>query len=55
MEGPDYLICINCETPCYSFEWRQGALVEIMCLACGSEETDEFTTAEEFEAMASLG
>ncbi|MEM6792972.1 MAG: hypothetical protein AAF725_03270 [Acidobacteriota bacterium] len=52
MQEPEYLICINCETPCYTFEWRVK-LVEAMCLACGNEDLDEFVTEEDFEAITS--
>ncbi len=51
MDAPEYLICINCETPCYTFEWQNGRLVEAECQACGDDEPDEFVTEEEFEAM----
>ena len=40
--SPDYLICLECETPCYSFEWQDGKLSEILCLACGNDEPDQF-------------
>lgn len=55
MDEPEYLICLECETPCYVFEYRDGALVSAQCLACGSDEPDEFMTEEEFEAMTSSG
>ncbi len=51
MEAPEYLICINCETACYTFEWADGKVVEAQCLVCGDEDPDEFITEEEFEAM----
>ena len=53
MEQPEYLICINCETPCYTFEWQDNQVAEAMCMACGDDEPDGFTTEEEFEAMTS--
>ena len=53
MEQPDYLICINCETPCYTFEWNNGQLSEAMCMVCGVDEIEDFTTEEDFEAMMS--
>lgn len=55
MESPDYLICINCESPCYVFEWRDEAPTEALCTVCGNDEIDEFTTVEDFEAMVSRG
>lgn len=48
---PDYLICIECETPCYEFEWADGQLIEVMCLACGNEDVDTFATQEDLDAM----
>ena len=55
MSEPEYLICIQCETPCYTFEWNDSELSEAMCMACGNDEIDDFTTDEEFEAMMSGG
>ncbi len=51
MDEPEYLVCINCETPCYTFEWAGNQATEVMCMACGADEPDEFSTEEEFEAM----
>lgn len=53
MEAPEYVICIGCETPCYTFEWQDGRVEEAECLTCGADDPDEFTTEEEFEAMTS--
>lgn len=55
MSAPEYLICLNCETPCYSFEWQDDQLAEALCLICGSDDTDEFVTEEDFEAITSSG
>ena len=51
MDEPEYLICINCETPCYTFEWQEIRATDVLCTVCGADEPDEFTTEEEFEAM----
>jgi len=51
MSAPEYLICLNCDTPCYVFEWAEGKLLEAICDACGNEETDQFATEEDLEAM----
>ena len=53
MDEPDFLICINCETPCYIFEFKDGRITEAFCQACGADETDNFMTQEEFEALES--
>ena len=52
-EEPEFLRCINCETPCYTFEWVEGEIKEAFCLACGTEDPDEFMTDEDFEALES--
>lgn len=50
--APDYMICVDCETPCYVFEWKDGVVVEALCEACGNDDPDEFLTEDEFEALA---
>ena len=42
MATPDYLICLDCETPCYDFEWHRDTLQEILCAICGNEDPDRF-------------
>lgn len=51
MDSPEYVICLNCETPCYIFEWSDGKLTEVVCDTCGEDDPDTFATEEEFEAM----
>ncbi|MCP4203317.1 MAG: hypothetical protein GY769_15450 [bacterium] len=53
MSEPDFLVCLNCETPCYTFEWAEGKLVEILCTVCGNEEPDEFATEDDLDTMGS--
>lgn len=53
MSEPEYLICLNCETPCYNFEWVEGKLGEVLCTTCGNEEPDEFATEEDLDALES--
>ena len=48
--SPDYLVCLECEAPCYNFEWDRGKLREIQCLVCGNEAIEGFSTAEDLEA-----
>lgn len=55
MAAPDYLICLNCETPCYVFEWKDGACTEALCTACGNDEPDQFVTEEDFDAIVDEG
>ena len=52
MAAPEYLICLECETPCYEFEWEDGKLVEAMCQSCGNEDLESFISEEEFEALS---
>jgi len=48
---PDYLICIECESPCYVFEWEDGEVREATCEVCGNEDPEQFLTSSEFEEM----
>jgi len=50
---PDYLICLECESPCYIFEWKNGVVVEATCTVCGNEDIESFATEDEYEALAS--
>ena len=52
--APEFLICLDCETPCYDFEWALGALTEAMCMACGNDDLEQFMSEEDFEAMQSI-
>ena len=51
MSTPEYLVCLDCETATYVFEWKDGKLIEILCEVCGNEDTDQFATSEDLEAM----
>lgn len=55
MAGPDYIICLNCETPCYTFEWEDGKIIEALCEMCGADDLDDFITEDGLEALASPG
>ncbi len=55
MSEPDYIICLECETPCYMFEWVEGRVKEAQCLACGNDDPSQFATEEELEDMAGTG
>lgn len=52
LSGPEWLICLDCETPCYNFEWSEGKLQEILCEACGNDDPDQFATEEEMDALS---
>ena len=50
---PEFLVCVECETPCYVFEWEGGKVTEIMCEMCGNEDPDQFLTQSEWDALIS--
>lgn len=51
MDEPEYLICLDCETPTYEFEFVNGKLVTISCAACGNEDPGQFMTESEYEEL----
>lgn len=51
VNSPDYVVCIDCETPCYVFEWAEAKLRDALCQTCGNDDVDRFATPEEFEAL----
>ena len=52
-EGPEFLICLNCETPCYIFDWMDGLVTEAFCEVCANDDVDQFMSEEDFESMVS--
>jgi translation initiation factor 2 beta subunit (eIF-2beta)/eIF-5 len=52
MACPDYLVCLECESPVYVFEWQDGQVVEVQCPVCGNEDPSSFATEEELDAMS---
>ena len=51
MDTPEYLICLECETPCYDFEFKSGEVVDVTCAVCGNEEPDQFLTESQYEDL----
>jgi translation initiation factor 2 beta subunit (eIF-2beta)/eIF-5 len=49
MDEPEYLICLQCETPTYQFEFVNGKLSAIVCNVCGADDPSDFVTEAEFE------
>lgn len=49
MSEPDYVICVNCETPVYEFEYKGDTLIAAMCLTCGNDNPEEFMTEADLE------
>lgn len=44
---PEFLICKECETPCYDFEYKNGKILRAFCTVCGCEEVDDFKVPNE--------
>ena len=53
MEAPDFMICLDCETPCYVFEWQGEKVKEIQCLACGNDDPQQFLRPDQLEELES--
>ena len=51
-ERPEYLICLECETPCYVFEWEDGRVTEILCTSCGNDNPEQFARPEDLDEFA---
>jgi hypothetical protein len=50
MDEPDYLICLECETPTYLFEFGPNEkLISAICNTCGNDSVSEFMTEAELE------
>ena len=49
----DYLICLECESPCYIFDFKAELLVAALCEVCGNDDVDLFLPEEDFEGLAS--
>ena len=47
----DYLVCRNCETPCYVFEVdARGRITSAFCRMCGADEPSDFTVPDADDA-----
>ena len=48
MNEPEFIICLECNTPCYDFDWdqRREKIAAAQCQACGNDEVDEFEIGE---------
>ncbi len=53
MSDPDYLVCLECDTPTYLFEWSAVGVVAATCPVCGNDDPTLFSTEEELEEMGS--
>ncbi len=45
----DYLICRQCNSPCYVFETDKGKILEAQCMVCGNDDIFLFFLGEEKE------
>jgi hypothetical protein len=46
-EEVDYLVCMDCESPCYVFELdRKQRVVSAYCQVCGNDEASQFRVPE---------
>lgn len=53
MSLPEYLICLECETPTYQFEYdSKEKLATVVCTACGNDDPSEFMTESELEEQS---
>ena len=51
MDEPEYLICLQCETPTYQFEFGGGKVLTVICNTCGNDEVSDFMTEAELEEL----
>ncbi|HVN75016.1 MAG TPA: hypothetical protein VMT19_01780 [Thermoanaerobaculaceae bacterium] len=54
MAHPEYLICMECESPVYVFEWANDRVVEALCPLCGNDDPNTFVSEEELEEMVAV-
>ena len=55
MAAPEYLVCLDCETPCYVFEWEGEKLVEVICQVCGNDDPEQFILPDDLEELMDGG
>ena len=53
MSEPEFLICLNCDSPNYTFEWLNDKVVTIICTTCGNEDPLDFLSETEYEELSS--
>ncbi len=51
MSEPEFLICVECESPCYVFDWRDEKVTDAMCEVCGNDDADTFLSQQEYEEL----
>jgi len=50
---PEYIICMECETPVYTFDWHGERIAEAVCPLCGNDDPSLFATEEQLEELSS--
>jgi transcription initiation factor IIE alpha subunit len=50
---PEYLICLECDTPIYVFEWEEDHPVEVLCPICGNDDLEQFMNEDALEELTS--
>lgn len=52
MDEPEYLICLQCDTPTYQFEYTGGKLISVVCNTCGNDDLTDFMTETEYDEQS---
>ena len=52
MASPEYLVCLECDTPCYVFEWEDGKITEVLCQVCGNDDPELFSLPEDVDEIS---
>lgn len=52
MDEPEYLICLECDTPTYQFEFLDGKLASVVCNTCGNDNPSDFMTENEYDELS---
>ena len=52
MSAPDFVVCLECESPIYTFEWDGTRVKEAVCPTCGNDQKALFSTEEEIEELS---
>lgn len=48
-KDPEFLTCRQCDSPCYTFDFKNGKILGALCSVCGNDETDEFALPEDYQ------
>jgi hypothetical protein len=51
MEAPDYIICLECESPVYVYDWDGNRITDAICTTCGNGTMERFSTEEDYAEM----